>query len=407
MDWIASLFTEIRQNFGLADALDILLVSVLLYSLLLWFKATASRRVLIGLFVLAAVYIVARAFDMYLTSLMFQAGLAVLLLVVVVVFQEDLRRMLESVTNWSWYRLFRPHEHDFLDPDTIVETVFSMSAQRIGALIVLRGIEGVERHVHGGISVHGDISKPLLLSIFDEHSPGHDGAVLIQNGKIQSFALHLPISRNQAEIAGRGTRHSAALGLSELCDALVIVVSQERGLVSVAEAGVFTDIRSAAALKARIGRFQEEKHPQRPAAPTWRQLVMRDMPLKAAALTLAIAAWFMFAFNPDTVQRPFVVPIQYRNLPATLVLDDTAPREAQLTLSGSEREFQFLEPTSLRVTIDLSNAQSGLHEFNLSTQNVRIPSSLRLEGIHPRAIRLFITAQHQPTQQDSETTSRN
>jgi hypothetical protein len=115
----------------------------------------------------------------------------------------------------------------------------------------------------------------------------------------------------------------------------------------------------------------------------------------------------VLAFNPDTVLRPFVVPIQYRNLPATLVLDETAPREAQLTLSGSEREFRFLEPTSLRVTIDLSQAQSGLHEFDLSTQNVRIPSNLRLEGIHPRVIRLFITAQHQPTQEDAVTTGRN
>lgn len=407
MDRFAALVVEIRTHFGIADAFDILLVSVLLYSLLLWFKATASRRVLIGLFVLAGVYIVARVFDMYLTSLMFQAGLAVVLVVVVVVFQEDLRRMLEGVTNWRWIRALRSSEWATLNVDALVDTVFSMSAQRTGALIVIRGAEPVARHLDGGIAVGGEISKPLLLSIFDESSPGHDGAVVIQKGRIDSFAAHLPISKNQAEIAGRGTRHSAALGLSECCDALVIVVSEERGSVGVAERGALTEVRSAAALKGRIARFEEEKHPLGPAQTPWRQFIARDWHLKAAALVLAIGAWFAFAYNPDTVQRNFVVPIQYRNLASTLALNEDAPHEARVTLSGSERDFRFLEPAELRLTIDLAQARTGLHEFDLSIANMRLPTNLDVYGISPRTVRLFISTQGPPSVADPTKTSRN
>jgi hypothetical protein len=165
MEWIASILADIRRNFGIADALDILVVSVLLYSLLVWFKETASRRVLIGVLVLTVVYLIARVFDMYLTSLMFHAGLAVLVIVLVVVFQEDLRRMLEGVTHWGLLRRFRTASAHGLNVDAVVQAVFAMAAERTGALMVFKGLESIDRHVDGGITLRGEISKPLLLTM--------------------------------------------------------------------------------------------------------------------------------------------------------------------------------------------------------------------------------------------------
>jgi hypothetical protein len=121
--------------------------------------------------------------------------------------------------------------------------------------------------------------------------------------------------------------------------------------------------------------------------------------LKLAALALAVTAWFGLAYNPDTIQRTFVVPIQYRNVPASLVLDQTAPHEARLTLSGSERDFRFLEPATLRVSVDLAGAGSGWQEIDVSDDSIRLPADLSLYGIDPRVIRLNLeqpdTAQSQ------------
>jgi uncharacterized protein (TIGR00159 family) len=387
IDTILSFPDEFRQNFRVADAIDILLMAVFLYSALVWFKETASRRVLIGVSVLLVVYFVARVFDLYLTSLVFHTGFAVLVIVVIVVFQEDLRRMFERVAGWGSLQRFRSQEKLPIDVDALVEAVFNMAGSKTGALIVLKGREPLERHLDGGVSLGGKISKPLLYSLFDANSPGHDGAVIIQNDRIDKFAVHLPISKNQKEIAGRGTRHSAALGLSECCDALTIVVSEERGVVSVTDSGKLQEIPTAAVLKNKIDNFFMAKFPKK-ADSIWHRFVASHWRLKMLALLLSAAAWFVLAYNPSTIQRTFVVPIEYRNLPKNLVLDDYAPNEARVTLSGSERSYRFLDPGTLTISIDLSDATSQYQPISITDQNMRLPANVTIYRIEPRIIHL-------------------
>lgn len=383
-------FDEIRSNLRLTDALDIALVSLIIYSLLVWFKETASRRVVIGLIVLVSVYFSARALDMYLTSLLFNAGFAVLIIVLIVVFQDDLRRMLEAIASWGSMQRFRTHVSRRTNADTLVETLFGLAAIRTGALVVLKGREPLDRHLQGGIPLQGAMSEPLLRSLFDASSPGHDGAVVIDNDRVEKFAVHLPLSNKRIALAGRGTRHAAALGLSECCDALIAVVSEERGVVSLAEDGKLKEVSTAAALKSRIESFLATKHPQERTTNVWRRFITLHWPQKAAATVLAVVAWFVFAYDPATIQRTFVVPIQYRNLSSTLVLDSSAVHEAQLTLSGSERSFRFLEPGNLTVSIDLQEAQPGWHQVDVSDRNIRVPANLELYRIQPRSIRLYL-----------------
>ena len=338
IETVQSFVDEFRRTFRIADGVDILLMSVFLYSALVWFKRTASRRVLIGMFFLFAVYLFARALDMYLTSLVFHTCLAALLIVLVVVFQEDLRRMFERFASWGSLGRLHRGKAITMDVDAVVEAVFALAEDRTGALVVVRGNESLDRNVNGGISLGGQISKPLLYSLFDASSPGHDGAVIIDSDRIDKFSVHLPISKNQKEIAGRGTRHSAALGLSECSDALVIAVSEERGVVSVAEAGKLSQMASVAALKDRLEKFLEAKFPQKPPS-AWSRYVAEHGRLKVLAITLAVVAWFVLAYDPNTIQRTFVVHVEYRNLPEHLVFDHAGPNEARITLSGSERSY--------------------------------------------------------------------
>ncbi|MBC8870108.1 MAG: DNA integrity scanning protein DisA nucleotide-binding domain protein [Planctomycetes bacterium] len=389
---ILSFLSEFRRTIRIADGVDILLMSVFLYSALVWFKQTASRRVLVGMFFLFVVYLLAQAFDMYLTSLVFHTGFAVLLIVLVVIFQEDLRRMFERFASLGSLRRLRRVKATAMDVDALVEAVFTLAADKTGALVVLKGNEPLDRHLNGGVFLGGEISKPLLYSLFDASSPGHDGAAVVDGNRIDKFSAHLPISKNQKEVAGRGTRHSAALGLSECSDALVIVASEERGVVSVAEGGKLEEAASAAALMARVEKYMEAKFPQQTTA-TWKRLLMKHGLLKMLALTLAIVAWFAMAYNPHTIQRTFVTHIEYRYPPTRLLLDERAPDEARITLSGSERSFRFLDPGSLKISIDLTEARIGRQEIAITEKNVRLPTNLTLYRIEPRVIRLHL---HEP-----------
>jgi uncharacterized protein (TIGR00159 family) len=400
IDTILSFSAEFRRTIRMADGVDILLMSVFLYSALIWFKETASRRVLVGMSFLFVVYLLASALDMYLTSLVLHTGFAALLIVLVVIFQEDLRRMFESFASFgSLRRRLQRVKAISADVDALVEAAFILAGDRTGALIVLKGSEPLDRHLNGGVTLGGQISKPLLYSIFDASSPGHDGAVLVEGNRIEKFSAHLPISKNQKEIAGRGTRHSAALGLSECSDALIIVVSEERGVVSVAEGGKLKELDSAAALKARVEKYLESKFPQ-PTTATWKSFTVEHVRLKMLALTLAIVAWFALAYNPHTIQRTFVIPIEYRYQPTQLLLDERAPDEARVTLSGSERNFRFLEPGSLKISIDLTEARIGQQEIAITDKNVRLPTNMTMYRIEPRIIRLHLQEPIAPEARD-------
>lgn len=396
IETIVSFTDELRQSFRLVDAVDILLVSAFLYATLVWFKKTTSKGVLIGMATMAAVYFIARGLDMYLTSLAFQASFAVLLFGLVVVFQEDLRRFLERIASLRKVRLDRK-SFVHVDFDVLVESVFKMADTRKGALIVMKAKEPLGRHLNGGISLNGHFSAPLIYSIFDSSTPGHDGAVVIEGNHVKQFAVHLPISQNIAAVAGRGTRHSAALGLSERSDALTIVVSEERGAVSISEAGTLIPMPTASDLRQRLSAFQAAVWPEEDQ-PVLQRVLFENVQLKFLSVLIAIIAWYSLAYDPSTVQRTFAFPIVYRNVAKNLSIDERAPTECRVTLSGSDRDFRFLDPTTVKITLDLSEETEGYQEIPLSEKNIRLPTNLTPYRIDPRTVRLMLRAGKQEGQ---------
>src|SRR5215468_8816494 len=270
------------------DLVDIATVGVLLWLAIRFVRRTRGRRALIGLTLLGGVYLLARALDLQLTASLFQGFFAVLVLVIVVVFQEDLRRLFEQLGSLRGSGSRRDRRGVDI-ADVIVRAVARLAATRVGALIVLPQREPIESHVEGGIPLEGRISEPLLLSIFDASSPGHDGAVILRGSQLERFAVHLPLSVNHAALGPGGTRHAAALGLAERCDATCIVVSEERGTVSIARDGAIHVLARPQdlALELRAVRGEGEAEPR----PWWRERAGLDAALATAG---AVALWLAF-----------------------------------------------------------------------------------------------------------------
>jgi uncharacterized protein (TIGR00159 family) len=302
---------ELYRSFRVADAMDIALVAIVIYTVWTWFKETTSRWAFVGVALVAIVYFAARAIGMHMTVFLFQAVFAVLLIALVVVFQEDLRRAFERLAAFPTVRRLRPPA-EFAEIDVLVESAGDLAEKKVGALVVLKGNEPLDRHVGGGIPLDAHVSKPLLDSIFDPHSMGHDGAVIIEGRRISKFAAHLPLSRNLAEVGPRGTRHSAALGLSECTDALVIVVSEERGQVGVAQRGKLTTMTAPADLKNHLVHFFQQHHP-RPTRTFWTRLVRENARLKVASLVIACLAWYLMIHKAQSIQHTYTVPIEFPN----------------------------------------------------------------------------------------------
>lgn len=375
-------------NMRWADLLDIAIIAVLLYGLLLWLRDRAPRPMLAALLAIAALYGLARALNLYLTLSLFQAGVLLLFVALVVVFQHDLRRAIDQGLSPGRPRSRSRPEAIQAAIVAIVETAGYLGERKTGALIVLRGRESLEGKVRGGVAVAGRISLPLLSSIFNADTPGHDGAVIIDGLRVERLGVQLPLSENLGQLAGRGTRHTAALGLSERTDALVIVVSEEQGTTSVASAGGLEVIESPQELKTRLEEFYRRHFAPR-GSNRASSRVLRNPGIKALAALLAVLLWYGTAYRTETIHAIYDVPVEYRNLPENLTLDESSPSRTRVTLIGSDRDFENLNASELSVAIDLRDSRQGASHVPVGTSNVKGLSGITIE---PTTLRVVLNS---------------
>lgn len=380
------------ETLRLVDLVDILLASVFIYGFIAWVRRSttraAARRLLVVVLGLVGLYALALELELFLVEVIVQVSLVLLVLGAAVVFQTDIRRMVDRLGSLRWGRAREVRPSSTVD--LLTEAAFKMAEMRRGALIAVRGREPWDRHVEGGIRLGGQVSLPLVLSIFNPTSPGHDGAVLLDGDRVLRFGAHLPLSANLPAVSRYGgTRHAAALGLAEECDALVIVVSEERGRVSVAHRGQLTEMASGSDLKGVLGAFWREHYGVLTGETA---AARRRRALQTSLLSLSLAAllWVVFAYRPDTIYRTFVVPIEYRNLKPQWALADPVPAEARITVAGSEQAFRQLNPASLVVSMDLARIEAGENELAVAEDNLKLPSGLSLYRVEPE--RLTVSA---------------
>jgi diadenylate cyclase len=379
---------NVAGSFRIADFFDIAIISLLTYAVLIWFRRTASRFVLIGISILGLVYILARGFELYLTVFVFQGFFAVLLIVLIIIFQEDLRLFFERLARWGgmgkrWPAMSSPKEIDVL-----IQTVANLALKRFGSLIVLKGRDYLERHLQGGTALEGKISEALLESLFDPHSSGHDGAVVISDGQLVKFACRLPLPLSTRKIGNLGLRHSAALGLAERSDALIIVVSEERGTITVAREGRLRKLDHIDQLRTILEHFYHEREP-RAKKETWFYRWRKNPWEKVVAIVFACGLWLAFGYQAESIRRGFVVPIEYRNLPPDWFIEEPKPKEATVTLMGSGQAFDLLKPETLKMVLDISKVQEGKQGLPLKPDQVRHPSNLSIVGIEPSKIEII------------------
>ena len=236
---LSELRVFLEGNFDpVRDSLDILFVWVALYWLLRLIKGTRAVQILVGLMALIAVRLVANLFDFMTVSWILDNFLVYAVLIIVILFQADIRRALARVGRGFFPRLSERQESQILEE--VVRACQALSQKRVGALIVLEREIGLEDQVEAGTALDAAVSKELLVSLFLPYSPLHDGAVIIREGRITHAGCILPLTLRTDLPEGVGTRHRAAVGITEETDAVVIVVSEETAAISVVMSGRMT-----------------------------------------------------------------------------------------------------------------------------------------------------------------------
>jgi uncharacterized protein (TIGR00159 family) len=379
-------------DIGISGFLDILLLALLIYAVLVWLKRRKVTFVLFGLIIIAGLYLLTLQFNLILTSKVFEKFFAVIFIALVIIFQAEIKDLFEEVAVWSLNRRFirrRPTSMAREEAEVLVRTLSDLSREKIGALVILKGREAIARHLEGGIDLNGQMSEALLKSIFDTHSAGHDGALIIENGSLVSqFGCHLPLSKNFERIGKHGTRHAAALGLSELTDALCLVVSEERGTISAARFGEMHDVSDPQRMSEKIGQFYDEIQPQQKVRPL-QDFTKRNFREKTIAVLLALGVWFELVYGSELTYTTFSVPVHYIPLPPKWSVTAIEPHEVELTFRGPRNAFYFLNREKIKVVLGLK-LQPGKQGVKISSAQLKFPENLELESVEPREIRFIV-----------------
>lgn len=228
-------------HIGIIDVIDILLVALMLYYLYRVTRGTSAFSIILGVVMLYLMFIVVRALNMELLSGILGQFIGVGIIAVVVIFQPEIRRFLQMLglqQNHRISRLFGRENNDSdLDVDSLVKACIDMGETKTGALIVLQQTSDLSLMAEGGIAVDAKVSPSLLENLFFKNSPLHDGAIIINRNRVVAARCILPSTQSQVP-KSYGTRHRAALGMSEVSDAIILVVSEETGALSIAQGGV-------------------------------------------------------------------------------------------------------------------------------------------------------------------------
>ena len=367
--------------------LDLLLISLILQRLLTLFRGAVSIALAVASAILWLLHAAASDLDLVLTSRFLEAAQPLVAIVIIVAFRNEIRDVLVH-TDPS--RILFGHTETKLPGhrlDEACDALFQMAADRVGALVVFQIRDRLFDSVQGGVTLGGQISEPILIAIFSKESPVHDGAAVVRGHRIERVGTILPLS-TRVDLPGQyGTRHRAAIGLSEQSDAVVVVVSEERGEVSIAHRGVVSESASAPelgqSLRLLLGSDQDGRRLK-----VIRRELMRQFGVFLLTFAAVLGYWVIY-FGRHISVTTLTVPIDYRNLPNGFELGSRSEESVEIQLRGQGPVIEDLKrhPEEVNLSVDLAKLGLGDNQtVHLSEADLDLPTGVSVDRVIPSSL---------------------
>jgi len=363
----------ILSNIGLPDILDILFISIVAYQLYIWFWGTKAFKALIGIIALSGIFIVAKSWGLFLTTMVFQILWQVFVILLIILFQKEIRQMLERFNPLKTIGLKQKSSADDWVPG-FANWAFDAARRRIGAVIVFERMDLVFDLITKGIAMECEPVPEILNSIFYKESPLHDGAGLISNGRLLKTSCFLPLSTREDLPQEWGTRHRAALGLTEQCDAWVMIISEERGEVSFASGQEIQKVKDPRELSTLMEDVVLEfKEPETNIKEKLKSWFTRNYKVKAAVFASVFALWLVFA-GQQNFEKNINLPLHYKNIPAGLMVAESVNPDISITCRGLRKDVSLLNEKNVLLAVDLFSARLGTFPYNITMGNLTLPN---------------------------------
>jgi uncharacterized protein (TIGR00159 family) len=376
--------------------IDIVFCAVLLRFLMGWLLANRQvARLVITLLSLFIFVFVVNKLSLPLTQILTTAVAVPLTLILILMFLPDLRRAFQTSSIKRLFFLYKSEKEE-INP-SLIHALFELAQIRCGAIIVFPGSENIDPFINGGEEYDARVTKSLILSIFNTGSPRHDGAIIVQRNKIIHVGAVLPLSTSKKVKEEWGTRHLAALGLTESCDATTIVVSEERGTISIAHGGKMRVLKSGTfdAVSAAIAHIfrPEDKIESK------RRILAFSIGLWLAALFLAsiaspVAQWLnqppWRSLETDELVITSQAPIYFKNIPENLYIDEYNVDTCRVHLRLPSGEANLVNP-KLEITVDLLDSPPGNSIIELTERMLSgLPENWEVSRYEPGEVRVVL-----------------
>ena len=377
------------ELFRWQSLVDFVVLSAAFYFLLIWARATRALRLALAIVSLHGVALLARHFDLIITGWVLDGVALGGLALVVILFQGEVRHALMNLDDLLRLGL-HPKATGPQVYRTLAEAAFGMAAARVGALMILPRENSIVEMVKGGIRYGAEVSKPVLESVFDKNSPLHDGAAIIEGKTISQVGVVLPLTEREAVPVEFGTRHRAAMGLAERCDALVIVVSEERGVVSLMHG---RDVRPMARPQLLVEALEQAQTSRKEGlGARLRDLLITNLRYRLAAAGLAAFLLTASMLGTRTTVRTVSAPVEFRNVPAGMEIARQSPTRLDVQLRGSPWLMDSMGSTGLVARFDMTGASAGLHELRVSSDTLNVPTGVVVEQVIPESVTVRIVS---------------
>jgi uncharacterized protein (TIGR00159 family) len=368
------------------SVVDFVVLAAAMYAVLRWASQARAIRVVLGIVALLAGSLIARAHHLFITSWVLEAAGLLVVAALLIVFQAEVRR---AFTRLDSALLLAPHRARALDWEAVAigDAAFSLAPRRTGALIVLVRADPVTELIQDGVSLRADLSAALLESIFQKDSPLHDGAAIIEGDRVTRACALLPLTQRDDVPQSFGTRHRAAMGLSERCDALVVTVSEERGEVTLMEGRQFRRVETGAGLAELLKTARARRHAEitrtlwRVIADNWRTTL--------AAVGLAALVWLLAISTANTVLRTVTVPVVLE-VPAGMDVTEQSATSLTVQLRGPLWILDTGAASGIVAHLTLDRATDGWTVVRMRSSDLSLPPGVEMERATPATISIRV-----------------
>jgi uncharacterized protein (TIGR00159 family) len=377
----------IQALIGWRAIIDILLIAAALFFLYRTLLRLGTWRIVAGILVAMFIFLIANFLDLKGLEWIFGNVSHVAVIALIIIFQPELRKIFEQAVS---VRRSKIRDAGAELAQLVVDSLMKLAAQRRGAIVVFPGKEPIQEWLSGGFRLDARPSGPLIMSIFDPNSPGHDGALIIAGGKFTRFGVRLPVSQSSKLPEELGTRHHAAMGLAEKSDALAIAVSEERGKISIFNRGKIRQVDEPEKLAESIVAHWKRtaSFPLELSEGKSRKLVFSQM---LASLALAVFFWSTLIISQgEMLEKIVTVPVGYTASPSNLSLVGDKQKEVHLHLAGPRSDLESINPAQLSVKIDLSKTVAGKQTFLITDENIQLPGDVKLLDVIPSSVELVL-----------------